>query len=154
MKNVFLNNIGATILVLLFGYLGYVLLMELNMFAGLKVFEVNIWIPAISIVLGVLLRIYAGYQFTKNKVNILEMDKHSKLVMTGPFKFSRNPLYLAILLVTLGFVLLSGSWLGIIFVLIFWYVLDRVILTKEELDLEKVFGKEYIDYKNNVNRWI
>jgi protein-S-isoprenylcysteine O-methyltransferase Ste14 len=78
----------------------------------------------------------------------------SALLTSGPFRWTRNPLYLglSILLVCMG-VLLNSAWmLGLTPVLIL--LLDRLVITKEEVRLRAQFGKEYEAYTRRVRRWL
>lgn len=70
----------------------------------------------------------------------------------GVFTYVRHPLYLGTLLIYLGFVLVSFSILSfLIFILIFF--LYNYLAVFEEKDLERVFGKDYLEYKKRVPRW-
>lgn len=99
-------------------------------------------------------RIWATIAFSKNKVEILNMNSHPKLVTSGPYKYSRNPLYIGILLVTVGFVLIAGSHTGFLLTILFFVFWNQLIKNKEEPDLKKKFGKEFDNYMLKVNRWI
>jgi len=77
-----------------------------------------------------------------------------RLVTTGPFRFSRNPLYLALLLVHSAFAIMSNSlWLalgtGVLLVL-----LDRLVVVREEATIQNAFGTEYSNYVARVRRWL
>jgi protein-S-isoprenylcysteine O-methyltransferase Ste14 len=76
------------------------------------------------------------------------------LLTSGPFRWTRNPLYLglAILLVCFG-VLLNSAWmLGLTPVLVL--LLDRLVIVKEEQRLRAQFGEEYEGYSRRVRRWL
>ena len=76
------------------------------------------------------------------------------LLTSGPFRWSRNPLYLglAILLVGLGVKLDSGWMLGLSLVLVL--LLDRLVIAREEVRLRAQFGDEYLAYTRRVRRWL
>ena len=77
----------------------------------------------------------------------------SKLIKTGIFAHTRHPLYLGVLMLYLGFILLSMSLISIIgFIIAF--ILYNWIATFEENDLEKLFKEEYSEYKKKVPKWI
>ncbi len=78
--------------------------------------------------------------------------KQNKLVTTGPFSFSRNPIYLAFLLLYFGFAAAIQSWLIILRIPLVIYFYKSTL--REEKNLEKMFGKEYVDYKARVPRFI
>lgn len=76
----------------------------------------------------------------------------STLVTTGPFAFSRNPIYVGFLLLFLGFEMILQSYLIILILPLFFVVYFAV--KKEEKLLEKHFGKEYLEYKKRVPRFL
>ncbi len=75
----------------------------------------------------------------------------STLVTRGPFAFSRNPIYVGLLLLFLGFEITLQSYLIILIFLLILVVFLAV--TKEEKLLEKYFGKDYLEYKKSVPRF-
>ena len=78
----------------------------------------------------------------------------SALLTSGPFRWTRNPLYLglAVLFVCFG-VLLDSAWmLGLTPVLVL--LLDRLVIAREELRLRAQFGEEYEAYTRRVRRWL
>ena len=78
----------------------------------------------------------------------------TQLVTGGVFSFSRNPLYVALLLVHVALALMADSpWLLATAALL-WLVLDRVVVRGEEQVLEEVFGDPYVAYRNEVRRWV
>jgi protein-S-isoprenylcysteine O-methyltransferase Ste14 len=80
------------------------------------------------------------------------MHQQKKLVTTGPFAFSRNPVYLALVLVTAGVGLsLKSIFLPIVIGLFFYY---DMMARREERELERIFGDEYRSYKKHVRRFI
>ncbi len=85
---------------------------------------------------------------------IMPWDPTRKLIVTGVYRYVRNPMILAVLTIEVGEALLFGS-LGIALVAIFFFVVNTVYFVfSEEPGLEKRFGQEYVAYKKNVPRWI
>lgn len=77
-----------------------------------------------------------------------------RLVDEGPYRFSRNPLYLARLTILVGAALLTNS-IGILgFTLILFLVLHLVLLPREERRLRQRFAEQYAEYTSRVSRWI
>jgi protein-S-isoprenylcysteine O-methyltransferase Ste14 len=79
------------------------------------------------------------------------------LLVKGPYKYSRNPIYLAILPIWLGWVIFYGSFsVGAVLVglLVAWLPLGILIVGREERSLEARFGESYVAYKRSVPRWI
>ena len=76
------------------------------------------------------------------------------IVRAGPYRFSRNPIYLAFSLLQLGIAIwVNGLWLVATLIAAI-AVLARVVIPREEQYLERKFGAEYLDYKNSVRRWV
>jgi protein-S-isoprenylcysteine O-methyltransferase Ste14 len=107
------------------------------------------------IVLGIALSAWARLTFKAQHAEIFPWsDAHSALVTNGPFRFSRNPMYLGILVIGVGAALVAGTWLmWLVPVLLF--VLDNfVIIPYEERSMERTFGDAYRAYRSRVRRWI
>lgn len=149
-----MNNFFVNIIVLISGYLGMMLLDSLDKYLGVFKFQLPLYIGVILIIIGFIIRMWATIHFNKNEVKIIEMKKHSKLITSGPYKYSRNPLYIGILGITLGFVFISGSVLGLVFIVLFFFFWDFIIRKTEEPNLLAKFGNSYLIYKNNVRRWL
>lgn len=72
----------------------------------------------------------------------------------GPFRFTRNPMYLQMVLICLGLsVALMNWWLLILTPAVAW-LLQRYAILPEEAYLEQQFGDAYLEYKSRVRRWI
>lgn len=76
------------------------------------------------------------------------------IVERGPFRISRNPMYLQMILVCLGFaIILWDVWVLALTPLCAW-VLQRFAIRPEEAYLERKFGDAYLGYKRSVRRWL
>lgn len=110
-------------------------------------FLIRIIIFLALLTIGLLLILKTGHiLFHKENVTF-------KLIKTGIFSYTRHPLYLGVLILYLGFIILSFSLISIIGFIIVFIIYDR-IATFEEYELEKEFKKEYIEYKKQVPKWI
>jgi protein-S-isoprenylcysteine O-methyltransferase Ste14 len=76
------------------------------------------------------------------------------LVGSGPFRLSRNPIYLGFLLAAAGLALVWGTLWGWVGVAVLHGVLDRVVIAREEAYLAARFGAPYEAYKARVRRWM
>jgi protein-S-isoprenylcysteine O-methyltransferase Ste14 len=76
------------------------------------------------------------------------------LVETGPFKWSRNPIYLGFLLAATGLALIWGTLWGWVGVAVLHGVLDRMVIAREEAYLATRFGAAYEAYQGRVRRWM
>jgi protein-S-isoprenylcysteine O-methyltransferase Ste14 len=78
----------------------------------------------------------------------------TQIVEDGPFRFSRNPMYLSLILVLFGFAVLLLSIWFMVAATVLWLVFNRIAVVPEEVYLEKKFGEQYTAYKSRVRRWI
>ncbi len=109
----------------------------------------------VLLVAGVALTGWAQLTFKRHSAEIYPWaEGHSTLVTSGPFRFSRNPMYLGLIVLGVGAALIAGTWLmWLVPVLLF--VLDNfVIIPFEERSMERAFGDAYRDYRARVRRWI
>ena len=82
------------------------------------------------------------------------LDEPTELLTTGPFNFSRNPLYLGYILAVLGCALVSGSWLALLCPVVCFGVLNWLIIPIEEHAIHHVFDERYEWYCRRVRRWL
>jgi protein-S-isoprenylcysteine O-methyltransferase Ste14 len=85
----------------------------------------------------------------------IRIDKAvSSLVQDGPFRYSRNPGYLALTMIYTGIAVLRNALWAIALLPLVVYVLQREVIEREERYLERTFGEEYLAYKARVRRWV
>ena len=94
--------------------------------------------------------------FAKFKTTItpLKPSNSTALVTEGLYRYSRNPMYLGLLLITIASTIWFGTWLGIIINIVFIFLFNFLQIIPEEEALLEIFGEEYEEYKKNVRRWI
>lgn len=76
------------------------------------------------------------------------------LVLSGPFRFTRNPLYLGLTVFYAGLMLVFELTWGLLFLPIVVWLITAWVIVPEEKYLEQKFGAEYLSYKSQVRRWI
>ncbi len=108
----------------------------------------------IFIAAGVALNIWADVMFKKDKTTVKPHEEPTKLKTSGPFRISRHPMYLGMAMVLLGLAVVLGSLITFIFPAGFIIIADFVFISFEEKNLERIFGKEYFDYRQKVRRWL
>ncbi len=77
-----------------------------------------------------------------------------RLVLEGPFRFTRNPLYLSLVLIYAAIAVLTNAIWGLVLLPAVIVTVERVVISKEEAYLERKFGDEYRAYRARVRRWI
>lgn len=80
--------------------------------------------------------------------------KNSALVISGPFKFTRNPMYLGILIAMIGLAIVIGTVTAYGAVIVYFLFVNFVSIPYEEEKMERQFGEAFRDYKSRVRRWI
>jgi protein-S-isoprenylcysteine O-methyltransferase Ste14 len=78
----------------------------------------------------------------------------TKIVRTGPYRFSRNPIYLSFFVLQLGIALWIGSIWMLATLIPAAAVVSRVVVPREERYLESRFGQRYSSYRDSVRRWL
>ena len=109
---------------------------------------------AIPVLLGGLLVLIAAGLFRLRKTTINPFGEPSLVVQDGFYRFSRNPMYLGMLLVLVGI----GVWLGNVLALLlapaFVVIMARWYIVREEQLLDARFGEQYRAYRRRVRRWL
>lgn len=93
------------------------------------------------------------FVYAKTTTNPINLDKSSQLVTNGIFKFSRNPMYLGMLLLLLGYGLRLGNAFNTLLAAGFVYYMNHFQIKREEAALTELFGKPYLDYCKATRRW-
>ena len=78
----------------------------------------------------------------------------TNIVRTGPYRFSRNPIYLSFFAVQLGIALCIGSIWMVATLIPAAALVSRVVIPREEQYLERRFGQQYTSYRDSVRRWL
>ena len=105
---------------------------------------------------GLACAVGAFLQFRKAKTTINPMKPHetSALVTDGFYAWSRNPIYVADVVLLLGCALLVANALAFLFVVLFIAYVDRFQIRPEERSLRARFGEAYDAYRRRVRRWL
>ena len=106
--------------------------------------------------IGFLLLIVSIKSFidSKTTINPLNLKKSTYLVTSGVFRFSRNPMYLGMLLFLLGTAIILNIIGGLIISILFIFYMNFFQIIPEEKALQNLFGKNYRNYRKTVRRWI
>jgi protein-S-isoprenylcysteine O-methyltransferase Ste14 len=103
---------------------------------------------------GFLLRVWATFHFYEHQMRVISLSPQPTLITSGPYRFSRNPLYLGgNVFIFFGTSLLLGSPSALVLTAIHLPLVDLMI-RREEGQLERKFGEDWIRYKQQVRRWL
>jgi protein-S-isoprenylcysteine O-methyltransferase Ste14 len=97
---------------------------------------------------------WAAVLFRRAGTNIRPFMPSTALVVVGPYKFTRNPMYLGMAGILLGAAVFMGSLTPFIVIPAFMALISERFIIPEEAKLEEAFGREYCDYKARVRRWL
>ncbi len=95
----------------------------------------------------------AQYQMSKSWRIGIDYEEKTELINSGLFKYSRNPIFLGVLLSYLGTFLIIPNILSFSIMLVTFVTIQTQVRLEEEY-LESVQGREYLDYKKKVRRWL
>lgn len=113
------------------------------------------WIGAAIVITAVLVLGYWPIQlFKRTEQNVTPWSNTPEIIIAGPYQFTRNPMYLMMLIACLGFaVIFSEAWI-LIFTPVLAVALYHIAIKHEEKYLQQKFGESYLNYKKTVRRWI
>jgi protein-S-isoprenylcysteine O-methyltransferase Ste14 len=109
-------------------------------------------IVLIGLALGLIL--WAALLFRRAGTNIRPYLPSTALVLSGPYKFTRNPMYLGMAGILLGAAVFMGSITPFVVIPGFMALITERFILGEEAKLEAAFGRDYLDYKARVRRWL
>ncbi len=136
--------------------IGYVLdrFVSLNLGWSLAT-PLRYWVGGILIVGSILLLgLWSVVLFRRGGQDENPWKPTPRIEIRGPYKFTRNPMYLQMVLVCLGVGIASMNWWTILLTPAVGMVLSAVAIRPEETYLQRKFGDEYLDYMSRVRRWI
>lgn len=98
---------------------------------------------------------FLGFRELRRHETTVRPDEPSAaIVRSGPYRFTRNPLYVALSTLQLGI----GLWANIAWVVLLllpvWVIMTTQVIAREESYLERAFGDDYLSYKSSVRRWL
>ena len=147
-----LHNIGVVIVGLGVAFIGT----RLDSLLGLRDFRS---VPtavagSLLLIIGFLTRVWATFYFYQKRMKVISLSPQRTLITSGPYRFSRNPLYLGgNVFVFLGAALLFGSPGAVLITIIHFPFID-LFVQREEKQLERDFGDDWLRYRRRVRRWL
>ena len=99
--------------------------------------------------------VFVSFRFMrKMKTTFIPDGTPEVLISSGPFKFSRNPIYLGMLTILVGVAFLMASLSAIIIAFVFGTIINFTWIAHEEKKLHELFSEDWENYSSKVRRWI
>jgi len=146
------HNIGVAAVGFAVAYLGA----QLDWLLGIARFHGAIAVAAgwLLVAAGFLLRAWATSCFYQHHMMVISLVPQGTLVTSGPYRYSRNPLYLGgNVFIFFGAGLVLGSPMALVITALHLPLVD-LFIRREEKQLEFAFGDEWLRYKQSVRRWL
>ena len=92
--------------------------------------------------------------FFRDRTTVIPNRPANALVFTGPYRYTRNPMYVALALLTAGMGLWLNTWWVFLLLVPVVVAIDRFVIAREEAYLRRRFGSEYDAFARRVRRWV
>ncbi len=112
------------------------------------------WIGGAVMLAGAALLGWAAVAFRAARTTIIPREHPSALVAAGPYRFSRNPIYIADCVILAGWCVAIGAPWGLLLVPLLGVILDWLFIRPEEKVLDAELGEPYRRYRAQVRRWL
>ena len=112
------------------------------------------YLGLLAIATGIATVLLCAYLFRQKDTTIKPFQESSYLVREGIFNYSRNPIYLGMIIFLIGLWIFLGSLAPVSIIPVFTWLIQEVFIKEEEKMLEAKFGEDYREYKATVRRWI
>ncbi|MFA6489371.1 MAG: isoprenylcysteine carboxylmethyltransferase family protein [Candidatus Micrarchaeia archaeon] len=108
----------------------------------------------IPIGFGIAIALWSRSLFVKSRTTLSPHETPTSLLTSGPFRISRNPIYLGMAAMLLGSAVLLGTPVAFASPALFVIIIETLLIPGEERKMEKIFGDRYRKYKGSVRQWI
>jgi len=112
------------------------------------------WVGWLLLVLGAALGFWAIAAFRRAHTSVDPYEPSTAVVSDGPYRFTRNPIYVSFVIVYLGIASLFNALWPLVLLPVAIIVIDRFVIVREERYLAGKFGEAYTRYKASVRRWL
>src|SRR5262245_25907570 len=150
------NNSMPRIVPPVYVLVGIVLMVVLNSFAPIARWLHAPWryIGIVVIAMGFFLALVSLNLFRRSGTPPRPGMKATALVTAGPFRRTRNPMYLGLITILVGVAILVGSFSPLIVIPIVVWIIHSQFVRREEKWMEEWFGEAYLEYKKRTPRWL
>jgi len=111
-------------------------------------------VGGLAIIAGIVLVGSAFFQMRNAHTPVDPRQSVTALVIGGPYRFTRNPIYLGFFLIYIGFTLLDGTLWGLIASPFLIWTITQAVIHAEEIYLDGKFGEKYKQYRSRVRQWL
>lgn len=111
-------------------------------------------IALVLIIGGLLFDGMAAGLFRRRGTAVEPWKPSTALIVEGPYRFTRNPIYLGFAITFVGLAIAMDSWIALLMLLPCIAVVDRFVIAREERYLAARFGANYEAYRQKVRRWL
>lgn len=116
--------------------------------------DVTLTLGIVLLIAGVGLAVWGHDVMVRAGTNVNPLKPTTAIVTAGPFRYSRNPLYISLTLIFLGISFILGMAWGVVVLVPALLVLHFGVVLREERYLERKFGETYREYKRRVRRYV
>jgi protein-S-isoprenylcysteine O-methyltransferase Ste14 len=96
----------------------------------------------------------ASGAFVRHRTTLIPNRPAAALVTSGIYRYTRNPMYVSLVLLYLAVTLVLDSWWPVVFLPLVVIAVDRLVIFREERYLAHAFPGEYAEYRERVRRWV
>ena len=127
---------------------------RLNFLAPAALGSPQLWIGALICAAAIAVAVAGATEFRRTGTNVVPSQPALRLVTSGPYRFTRNPMYLGMIVMQAGLGLVFSVEWALILVPVLWLAFDRLVVAREEAYLTAKFGQQYKDFLVRTRRWI
>jgi protein-S-isoprenylcysteine O-methyltransferase Ste14 len=111
-------------------------------------------VALVCVAVWAILTVWSIGLFRRARTSMIPIKPTTALVVSGPYEFTRNPMYFGLICLYLGLALWFGVFWALILLPAVIAAMQYYVISREEQYLERKFGEEYLRYKARVRRWI
>lgn len=112
-----------------------------------------IWTGYAVVTVSVAVLLLCAWQFHRHETDIRPHKSATCMIKAGPYKYSRNPIYLSFLMLQLGYGLAIWQYWVVLLLPVSYLILRYHVIAREEAYLRRTFGEEYRQFCSQVRRW-
>ncbi len=116
--------------------------------------NVRVWIAVLVLGAGLVIGLLAAGLFRRAGTDVKPWRSSTALVTDGPYRWTRNPMYLGMALIYFGLAIAADSLAALLLLIPVVIIMQTQVIAREERYLEGKFGDEFHSYKSRVRRWL